>query len=50
MQLSTEAVPRASNNLDIAAIYRGRVLEEGSHEHLMQLNGYYAYLVAASST
>lgn len=33
-----------------AAIYRGRVLEEGNHEHLMQLNGYYAYLVAASST
>ena len=34
----------------IAAIYRGRVLEEGNHEQLMKLNGYYAYLVAASST
>ena len=33
-----------------AAIYRGRVLEEGNHKHLMQLNGSYAYLVAASST
>ena len=50
MKLSTKVVPRALKNLDTAAIYRGRVLEEGSHEHLMQLNGYYAYLVAASST
>jgi hypothetical protein len=33
-----------------AAIYRGRVLEEGTNEELMKLNGYYAYLVAASST
>ena len=33
-----------------AAIYRGRVLEEGTNEELLKLNGYYAYLVAASST
>lgn len=33
-----------------AAIYRGRVLEEGSHAELMSRNAYYAYLVAASST
>jgi ABC-type multidrug transport system fused ATPase/permease subunit len=32
----------------IAAVYRGRVLEQGSHDELMTMNRYYAYLVSAS--
>ena len=33
----------------IAAVYRGRVLEQGTHENLMLEAGYYAHLLAASS-
>lgn len=33
----------------IAAIYRGRVLEQGNHQELLAKNGYYAHLCKVSS-
>ena len=33
----------------IAAVYRGRVVEEGRHEELVREAGYYAHLFAASA-
>lgn len=32
----------------IAAVYRGRVLEQGSHAELLERNGYYTHLWEAS--
>ena len=32
----------------IAAVYRGRVLEQGTHEELLARNGYYTHLWEAS--
>jgi len=29
----------------IAAIYRGRILEEGTHDELLKIDRYYAYLI-----
>jgi ABC-type multidrug transport system fused ATPase/permease subunit len=34
----------------IAAVYRGRVLEQGSHDQLLAKNGYYKHLWDASQT
>ena len=33
----------------IAAVYRGRVLEKGTHQELLDLDGYYSYLIRTQS-